>query len=44
MYENLNQILAMQLGLGALREASSARRRRELKRRKAGRVSSRAVR
>ena len=36
MYEYLNQALALQRGLDALREASVARRRREVKRRKAG--------
>ena len=34
MYEYLNPALARQRGLDTLREASSARRRRELKRRK----------
>ena len=36
MTEYLNQALARQRGLDNLREASSARRRREAKRRKAG--------
>ena len=35
MIESLNQALALQRGLEAVREASSDRRRRELKRRKA---------
>jgi hypothetical protein len=35
MYEYLNQALALQRGLDSLREASAARRRRELRRRKA---------